>query len=175
VPFAGLLAGLTLSARPAGDGRLHVWFLDVGQGDAILIESRTGSRMLVDGGPDPDRLIVALDEQVPPWDRRIDVVVLTHPHEDHVAGLARLLGRYAVGRAYETGMRGPGPGWAAWDTALQRGPPRGLLAAGARIRLGEIALAVVWPDLGSVPLDPPDAGSEINDTSIVAKSKRTGN
>ena len=66
--------------------------------------------MLIDGGPDPDRVLVALDERIPPWDRRLDVVVLTHPHEDHVAGLARILERYAVGRVFEPGMRGPGPG-----------------------------------------------------------------
>ena len=44
--------------------------------------------MLIDGGPIPSRLLLALDERIPPWDRRIDVLVLTHPHEDHVAGPA---------------------------------------------------------------------------------------
>ena len=52
--------------------------------------------MLVDGGPDATRLLVALDRRLPPWDRRLDAVVLSHPHEDHVAGLARLLERYRV-------------------------------------------------------------------------------
>ena len=84
--------------------------LDVGQGDGILVEGSRGGRLLIDGGPDPDRLLVALDGHVPPWDRRIDTVILTHPHEDHVAGLALLLDRYRVGRVFEPGMRGPGPG-----------------------------------------------------------------
>ena len=64
-------------------------------------------------GPDPDRLLVALDERLPPWDHRLDVVVITHPHEDHVAGLALLLERYRIGRVLEPGMIGPGPGHAA--------------------------------------------------------------
>ena len=57
-------------------------------------------------GPTRARLLIALDERLPPWDRRIDILVLTHPHEDHVAGLALLLQRYRVGRVYEPGMLG---------------------------------------------------------------------
>ena len=92
--------------------------LDVGQGDGILVEGSRGGRLLVDGGPDPDRLLVALDAHIPPWDRRIDTLILTHPHEDHVAGLALLLDRYHVGRVFEPGMIGPGPGYAAWVARL---------------------------------------------------------
>jgi competence protein ComEC len=76
---------LVLVYRPNGVTRVVV--LDVGQGDGILVEGGRGGRMLVDGGPDPGRLLIALDERLPPWDRRIDILVLTHPHEDHVAGL----------------------------------------------------------------------------------------
>jgi competence protein ComEC len=148
--------------------------LDVGQGDAILLESRTGARMLVDGGPDPGQLLVELDARVPPWDRRIDIVVLTHPHEDHVAGLAALLDRYAVRTVYEPGMRGPGPGWQAWNARLADGPPRGILSTGARIRLGEFDLTVLWPDPGAVPLEPPDGGTGINNVSIVLLGEANG-
>ncbi len=165
--------GSTAVANAAGrETRLTV--LDVGQGDAILVESRGGARMLVDGGPDPDRLLLELDARIPPWDRRIDVIVLTHPHEDHVAGLVRVLARYSVGRVYEPGMRGPGPGWAAWDKALRDGPPRGQLATGARIELGEIRLTVLWPDPGSVPVEPAATGAGINDVSIVLLGEAQG-
>ena len=58
------------SPRPAGIARVSI--LDVGQGDAILVEGSRGGRLLIDGGPDPDRLLVALDARIPPWDRRID-------------------------------------------------------------------------------------------------------
>ena len=132
----------TIALADTAGRETRLVMLDVGQGDAILVESRAGGRMLVDGGPDPERLLLELDARVPPWDRRIDLVVLTHPHEDHVAGLVRVLERYRVGRVFEPGMHGPGPGWEAWDTALRDGPPRATLAAGARLRLDEVTLTV---------------------------------
>ena len=115
------VAGGVVAARPAAIARVSI--LDVGQGDAILVEGSRGGRLLIDGGPDPDRLLVALDRRIPPWDRRIDAVILSHPHEDHVAGLALLLERYHVDRVFEPGMRGPGPGYAAWLRELA-GPGR---------------------------------------------------
>ena len=90
----------------------------------------------------------------------IDVVILTHPHEDHVAGLALLLERYRVGRVFEPGMLGPGPGYAAWHAELRDGPPRADCSpTGDRLRLDEIACRVLWPDPGPVPLEPPDGGT----------------
>jgi competence protein ComEC len=170
-----LLIGIGSAAVANAAGReTSLTVLDVGQGDAILVESRSGARMLVDGGPDPDRLLLELDARIPPWDRRIDIIVLTHPHEDHVAGLVRVLSRYTVGRVYEPGMRGPGPGWAAWDKALRDGPPRGQLATGTRIALGEIRLTVLWPDPGTVPLEPATTGTGINNVSIVLLGEAEG-
>jgi competence protein ComEC len=152
--------------RPSG--RPTVTILDVGQGDAILVEGSNGGRLLVDGGPDPDRLLVELDRRIPPWDRRLDAVVLSHPHEDHVAGLALLLERYRVGRTFEPGMLGPGPGYAAWAAELAGRPALGsLLAAGDRLAVDDIALEVLWPVRGSVPRTPPDSGTGINNVSIV--------
>ena len=159
--------GLVVAHRADGSARITV--LDVGQGDSILVEGGRGARMLIDGGPDPDRLLVELDRRLPPWDRRIDILVLTHPHEDHVAGLALLLERYQIGRVYETGMRGPGPGYAAFarDLAGRAPPPHAILSTGSRIALDDIRFRVLWPDPGRVPREPPDAGRGINDVSIV--------
>ncbi len=162
-----LIAGTVVAARPAGVARVTI--LDVGQGDAILVEGSDGGRLLIDGGPNPNRLLVALDARLPPWDRRIDAVVLSHPHEDHVAGLARLLDRYRVRRVFEPGTRGPGPGYAAWLARLAgRGAPERLgLAAGDRLTVDEITLTVLWPIRGEIPIEPPDGGTGINNVSIV--------
>ena len=76
-------------------GSLRIYFLDVGQGDAILIRTPEGKDILVDGGPD-DMVLEKLDEALPFWDRYIDIVVLTHPHADHINGLYEVMKRYKV-------------------------------------------------------------------------------
>jgi competence protein ComEC len=157
---------LVTAARP--DGRLHVVILDVGQGDAILVLGPSGGRILVDAGPDPDRLLPLLDERVPAWDRRIDLLVLTHPHEDHVAGAALLVRRYRVAAVAEPGMRGSGPGWSALVTALAAtGRSTGRLAAGDRVDIDGATIAVLWPLRGTVPEAPAATGTGVNDVSIV--------
>ncbi|TAL09676.1 MAG: ComEC family DNA internalization-related competence protein [Chloroflexota bacterium] len=166
--LAGSVAGLAVAVVHQPDGTPRVVVLDVGQGDAILVEGGHGGRLLIDGGPDPGRLLVALDEHLPPWDRRIDVMILSHPHEDHAAGLAALIDRYAVGQVYEPGMFGPGPGYQALNAELTRlGIRRGTLATGDRLRIDEFAFRVMWPDPGSVPERPTDGGTGINNVSIV--------
>jgi competence protein ComEC len=172
VAAAGLVlvvVGSALVLRVAHrEARLVVTALDVGQGDAILVEGPRGGRLLLDGGPDPDRLMLVLDRHVPPWDRRIDLVVLTHPHEDHVAGLAMLLARYRVAGIAENGMLGSGPGDAAFRERLATmGVTTGRLAAGDRLSFDGIRADVLWPIAREVPARSPSDGRRINDTSVV--------
>ena len=82
--------------RTLPDGRLHVVFLDVGQGDAIFIQTPSGRQVLVDGGPSETVLLSQLGRQMPFWDRTLDLMVLTHPDSDHVTGLVPVLERYQV-------------------------------------------------------------------------------
>ena len=142
--------------------------LDIGQGDSILLQGPNGGRMLIDTGPDPDRLLTLLDQRLPAWDRRIDLVVLTHPHEDHVAGLALLLDRYRIGAVVEPGMIGLGPGDAAYRRRMtELGRESRVVAAGDRLMLDGIKLNVEWPFRGRVPLRATDSGTQINNVSIV--------
>lgn len=166
--LAAAVVALAIAVVHRPDGIPRIVVLDVGQGDAILVEGGQGGRLLIDGGPDPGRLLVALDEHLPPWDRRIDVVILSHPHEDHAAGLATLLDRYAVGQVFEPGMFGPGPGYAALNAELiNLGIRRGVLSTGDHLRIDEFSFRVLWPDPGSVPERPPDGGTGINNVSVV--------
>ena len=77
------------------DGKLHVVVCDVGQGDGILIRTPNGSDILVDGGPD-NSILNCLSSHMPFWDRTIELMILTHPHTDHAAGLIDVLKRYTV-------------------------------------------------------------------------------
>ncbi len=161
-----LLLTVVALARP--DGRLHVTVLDIGQGDSILLQGPAGGRMLIDAGPDPDLELARLDARIPAWDRRIDVVVLTHPHEDHVAGLALLLKRYRIGRVVESGMVGRGPGDGAYRRVLaEQGRQTTIAAAGDRLSLDGIELDVDWPPPGTVPARASDVGKQVNNGSIV--------
>ena len=84
--------------------RLHVSFLDVGQGDAILIQTPSGQNILIDGGPDSQTVVLALSEKLPFWNRTIDLVVCTQPQADHITGLVEVLHRYKVKQVLEPGV-----------------------------------------------------------------------
>jgi competence protein ComEC len=82
---------------PAG---LRIVFLDVGQGDAALVRSPAGATILIDGGPDPDEVASRLSAL---GVRRLDVVVASHPHADHIVGLPAILSRFPVGLVLDPG------------------------------------------------------------------------
>ena len=86
------------------DDKLHVSFLDVGQGDAILIQTPNGQDILIDGGPDSQKINLELSKKLPFWDRTIDLVVCTQPQADHVTGLVEVLQRYKVKQVLEPGV-----------------------------------------------------------------------
>ncbi|PIE79701.1 MAG: DNA internalization-related competence protein ComEC/Rec2 [Chloroflexi bacterium] len=96
--FASIIALLLVfnwsSSQP--DGLLHVAFLDVGQGDAIFIQTPTGRQILVDGGFYPSVLNEQLGRQIPFWDHHLDILIATHPDADHVAGLVEVFDRYTI-------------------------------------------------------------------------------
>lgn len=78
-----------------GDGRLHINVCDVGQGDAIYIRTPKGQDIIFDGGPDK-KILDCLFKFMPFWDRTIELVILSHPHADHLDGLIEVLGAYKV-------------------------------------------------------------------------------
>ncbi len=78
-----------------GSNRLEVRFFDVGQGDATLI-TVAGKKILIDGGPN-DLILRRLGESLPFLDKKIDLIILSHYHDDHVSGLIEVLKRYEVG------------------------------------------------------------------------------
>ncbi len=84
---------------------LIVAFLDVGQGDAIFIKAPNGHELLVDGGPPDGSALRALGQVMPFYDRSIDVVLATHPDQDHIGGLPAIVERFSVGAFIESGNK----------------------------------------------------------------------
>jgi len=81
---------------------LRVYFFDVGQGDAILIQ-KAGQQILIDGGPNK-KILTKLGQAMPFWDKNIELVISTHPDHDHLAGLNYVLERYKIGLILETSI-----------------------------------------------------------------------
>jgi len=95
--FMIIMLSVMVSALSANiDNRLHVAFLDVGQGDAILIRTPSHQTVLIDGGPGATPLNVELGKRMPFWDHRIDLVISTQPHSDHISGLVDIVRRYDI-------------------------------------------------------------------------------
>lgn len=77
------------------DGRLHVVFCNVGQGDGIFIRTPNGSDILIDAGPN-DSIISCLSKYMPLWDRDIELAFATHPDADHIGGFQYVFKSYKV-------------------------------------------------------------------------------
>ena len=131
-------------------GKLSVSILDVGQGDAILISSPSGQKILVDGGPSPEQVCLELGEMLPFWERTIDLVVLTHAHDDHVTGLVEVLRRYQVEQVlYPQGIDYNSDAYSEWlGVIAEKGIERTRAQAGQVVDLGGGAiLKVLHPPL----------------------------
>ena len=163
--LAAAAALLWAGALASPDGKLHVTFLDVGQGDATLIVTPSGRQVLVDGGP--DRAVVhGLGARLPFYDRSLDAVALTHPHGDHLNGLLEVLDRYDVDLFLHRSAEYPTAEYARWEQALaQRDGRSAVLEAqrGHRIALGDgVVLEVLHP--GPVTVE-----GETNNNSLVLR------
>ncbi|MGQ9573115.1 MAG: ComEC/Rec2 family competence protein [Dehalococcoidia bacterium] len=154
LPTAGIVLVLALASifvwliilGSPGD-RLSVAFLDVGQGDAILIRSPSGHNILVDGGPSGEAISEALGRHLPFWERRLHLVVLTHPDQDHLAGLVTVLERYDVDQVLAPAITKQSPAVRAWQEAVAaEGAPQWEAFAGQWVDLGDGAwLSVLHP------------------------------
>lgn len=151
------------SGSSSGGAGLIIRFYDVGQGDAILIQ-KGEVQVLVDGGPG-ERILTHLGRDLPPWDREIELIVLTHPQADHLSGLLSVLERYQVRRilyypsVYDT------RGYADFlqkieEKALADGTVVWQASRGGGLSLEEFSLEVLWPPAGY-------RSSNVNNESVV--------
>jgi len=146
----------------------------VPSGASILSQGSDGRRILVDGGSSGPVLVRLLSEVLPPWERTIDLVVLTNPKREHVAELLTVLQRYDVRAVAESGLPGDTPEYAEWQRLLaERGLTPATLRHGMQITLGDsVVLNVLHPTepwLRNVR-----TGVDRSDTSVVLELRAHG-
>jgi competence protein ComEC len=143
---------------------LRVEFLDVGQGDAIIIDTPSGNQVLIDGGGTNGAVLRELGRALPFYDRHIDVVVSTHPDQDHLGGLPEILRRYDVDFILESGVEATTNVYKAWRQATldEVGAEKLFARRAMTVDLGDgVFLSILFPDR-------PTDGWETNTASIVA-------
>ncbi len=160
--FANILIW-SVVAREDRRGELVVAFLDVGQGDAIYIEAPNGNQVLIDGGAGQQVLRV-LGRVMPFYDRSLDIVLSTHPDQDHVGGLPAVLERMRVENVITTENTSGTGAYRAFEEVIRKKNPQRILArAGTRIILDRgVVLEILFPDNNT-------SGWETNTASIVAR------
>lgn len=151
------------AAKDQGSGKLVVTFLNVGQGDAIFIQTPSGKQMLIDGGPDRE-VLRELGALMPWHDKSIDVIVATHPDADHVAGLIDVLQRFDVELIVEPGVKHDTPQAESMLKSVANEGAQELMARrGQVLNFGDGArLHILFPDRDV-------SGLETNTASIVAR------
>lgn len=149
---------------------LEVVFFDVGQGDAIFVETSEGHQVLIDGGPNGEVILEKLSGAMPFWDRTLDLIVLTHSDYDHLRGLNDVLLKYKVKNILWTGGEKESKTFGYWLEALEREKKQGakvfLAQAGQIVKMGEARLYVLYP---KEPLAGQSVEKWSNDSSIVSK------
>lgn len=146
--------------------KLEVVFFDVGQGDAIFIETPKNQQILIDGGPS-SAVLEKLAKEMPFWDRTIDLIVLTHPEQDHITGLLDVLKRYQIKNILWTGVVRDTAEYKEWVDLIKKEKANIIIAkSGEKISFFE--------KLSFLVLNPFDdwRGKELKDsnpTSIVLK------
>lgn len=129
------------------DDKLHVSFLDVGQGDGILIQTPSHQNILIDGGPDPQSINLELSKKLPFWDRTIDLMISTQPQADHITGLVEVLQRYKVKQVLEPEIPYDSFIYREWLRLIEeKGIEHNIARAGQEIDLGQgIKIEVLNP------------------------------
>ncbi len=144
--LASMFIAIPVTLHSATPPELQVYFLDIGQGDSILIETPEHVSILVDAGSD-GRVVQQLGEVLPWWQRKIDYILWTHPDHDHYGGFQSVLQKYQIGQALWNGDEDSSR---AFQSLLQEVRQRNIPLR--KISQGDVfqwssgtSLRIVWP------------------------------
>ncbi|MES3032346.1 MAG: ComEC/Rec2 family competence protein [Patescibacteria group bacterium] len=137
--------------------------LDVGQGDALFIESPTGTQIMFDGGP-ARSVSGPLSRVMSPFDRKIDAIVITNPDADHIGGFLDILKNYKVGEVFESGTINDSKIYQNLKQEIKnKNIPNILAKKGMRLDIGGgVVIDILFPDRDV-------ATWSTNDGSIIAR------
>lgn len=153
----------TISNRSSSS--LELIFFDVGQGDSSLIISPSGKKILIDGGPSRS-IINNLDKHLSLNDRRIDYIILTHPHADHVSGLPEVINRYQVGEIIMTGAIHTAPDYLEFLSLIkEKNIPTLIIDKPQELLIDDMVFNFLEPSESFAEKRP----ANLNDSSIVFK------
>lgn len=148
------------------NNKMHIYFLDVGQGDAILIRTPNNKNIIVDGGPD-ESVIYQLSKVLPIWDKHIDLMILTHPQADHLTGLLEILDRFKVKEILTTQTDYPTKTNQAWlDKLSNCSCIINWADASDDYYFGEVYIDTLWP-IDSDFIN--TSNIDVNEASVVNK------
>ena len=146
--------------------KLEIIFFDIGQGDSILINAKDNQQILIDGGPN-DFVVDKLGKTLPFYDKKIELIILTHPDKDHISGLIEIVKRYKVDKILTTGIECSTEVCRVLSEQIQKKKiPMEIAQAGQTISIGDNIFLGILNPLENL------SGKEFknrNDTSIVAK------
>lgn len=156
-----LLAGREWLRMP--DGKLHAYFLSIGQGDAALLVLPSGEQILIDGGEDWTTL-EKLGKYMPFFDRTIELMILSHSDTDHITALVEVSKRYRVRAVMLTGFESTARADEMRAHLQKQGTTVLPAHAGKRVEIGGVVIDVLWPP----SVLPSALGKKPNNTSVVA-------
>lgn len=169
-----LILGILLIVSISSFGKFKVVACDVGQGDATLIVTTSGSQVLVDGGPGK-KVLDCLGSYMPFWDRDVEMIVLTHPQKDHMEGLIAVLENYKVGTIVWTGVKAESGLFADWQNkvGLEKAKvinPR----IGQTLMIDKVSFDVLWPSTEKIAEWENVAPADLNESSVVLRLNGQG-
>ena len=161
--IGALVLAIFLIFQVFSASRLKVVFFDIGQGDSIFVQTPSQKQILIDGGPN-SLVLEKIGRQMGYWDRTLDLVILTHPDQDHLAGLISVLDFYRVKLILTSGFKQDSLLFKKWQKKIKDIEVK-KAQAGQLIDFGDgVKLEVLWPNLDCIKKD-----KKANNCSVVGR------
>lgn len=156
-----VLCGAIFVSRP--DGKLHIWWLDVGHYNAVLIQTPSGNHILIDGGGNPSRLLTALGDHLPFNKNYLDMLIISQPQMDNLEGLTQVVQRYDPSVVVTQGQPNLHATYQTFQDLIST-RSQAIVTAGYTLALDDAVTLEVLS-----PVEPPSLSTNIDDSALVLR------